>query len=82
MPSQKITEAKADKQSKMEKVEIENKIEKAPKTVKKAKDEFTKETYDFLHQVLVDFAIDTKHRPQLKVILQNAKAEPKNNSSI
>jgi hypothetical protein len=31
---------------------------------------------------LVDFAIDTKHRPQLKVILQNAKAEPKNNSSI
>jgi hypothetical protein len=82
VPSQKITEAKADKQSKMEKVEIENKIEKAPKTVKKAKDEFTKETYDFLHQVLVDFAIDTKHRPQLKVILQNAKAEPKNNSSI
>ncbi len=82
MPSQKITEAKADKQSKMEKVEIENKIEKAPKTVKKAKDEFTKETYDFLHQVLVDFAIDTKYRPQLKVILQNSKAEPKNNSSI
>jgi hypothetical protein len=82
VPSQKITEAKADKQSKMEKVEIENKIEKAPKTVKKAKDEFTKETYDFLHHVLVDFAIDTKYRPQLKVILQNAKAEPKNNSSI
>jgi len=82
VPSQKITEAKADKQSKMEKVELENKIEKAPKTVKKAKDEFTKETYDFLHQVLVDFAIDTKYRPQLKVILQNAKAEPKNNSSI
>jgi hypothetical protein len=82
VPSQKITEAKADKQSKMEKVEIENKIEKAPKTVKKAKDEFTKETYDFLHQVLVDFAIDTKYRPQLKVILQNSKAEPKNNSSI
>jgi hypothetical protein len=70
------------KQSKMEKIEIENKIEKAPKTVKKAKDEFTQETYDFLHQVLVDFAIDTKHRPQLKVILQNSKAEPKNNSSI
>ena len=82
MPSQKITEAKADKQSKMEKVELENKIEKTPKVVKKAKDEFTKETYDFLHQVLVDFAIDTKHRPQLKVILQNSKAEPKNNSSI
>lgn len=66
----------------MEKVELENKAEKAPKTVKKAKDEFTKETYDFLHQVLVDFAIDTKYRPQLKVILQNSKAEPKNNSSI
>jgi hypothetical protein len=66
----------------MEKVELENKIEKAPKVVKKAKDEFTKETYDFLHQVLVDFAIDTKYRPQLKVILQNSKAEPKNNSSI
>ena len=66
----------------MEKVELENKAEKASKTVKKAKDEFTKETYDFLHQVLVDFAIDTKHRPQLKVILQNSKAEPKNNSSI
>jgi predicted S18 family serine protease len=68
--------------NKAEKIELENKIEKAPKTVKKAKDEFTQETYDFLHQVLVDFAIDTKHRPQLKVILQNAKAEPKNNSSI
>ena len=66
----------------MEKVELENKIEKTPKTVKKAKDEFTQDTYDFLHQVLVEFAIDTKHRPQLKVILQNSKAEPKNNSSI
>jgi hypothetical protein len=66
----------------MEKVELENKIEKAPKTVKKAKDEFTQDTYDFLHQVLVDFAIDTKHRPKLKVILQNSKAEPKNSSSI
>ena len=41
----------------MEKVELENKIEKAPKTVKKAKDEFTQDTYDFLHQVLVDFLI-------------------------
>ena len=66
----------------MEKVELENKIEKAPKTVKKAKDELTQDTYDFLHQVLVDFAIDTKYRPQLKVILQNSKAEPKNSSSI
>ena len=71
-----------EKSSPPKKVEIENKIETAPKTVKKAKDEFTKETYDFLHQVLVDFAIDTKYRPQLKVILQNSKAEPKNNSSI
>lgn len=66
----------------MEKVELENKIEKAPKTVKKAKDEFTQDTYDFLHKVLVDFAIDTKYRPKLKVILQNSKTEPKNNSSI
>ena len=66
----------------MEKVELENKIEKAPKTVKKSKDEFTQDTYDFLHQVLVDFAIDTKYRPKLKVILQNSKAEPKNSSSI
>lgn len=31
----------------MEKVELENKIEKAPKTVKKYKDEFTQDTYDF-----------------------------------
>ena len=31
----------------MEKVELENKIEKAPKTVKKSKDEFTQDTYDF-----------------------------------
>ena len=66
----------------MEKVELENKIEKAFKTVKKSKDEFTQDTYDFLHQVLVDFAIDTKYRPQLKVILQNSKVEPKNSSSI
>ena len=64
----------------MENIELENKELKVAKTVKKNKDVFSQETSDFLHQVLVDFAIDMKHRPKLKEILASVKPETKSNS--
>ena len=64
----------------MEELELENKELKAPKTLKKNKDVFSQETYDFLFEVLVEFAIDMKHRPKLKEILAAVKPEAKNNS--
>jgi hypothetical protein len=64
----------------MEELELENKELKVAKTVKKNKDVFSQETFDFLHQVLVDFAIDMKHRPKLKEILASVKPESKSNS--
>jgi hypothetical protein len=68
------------KQNKMEELELENKELKTPKTVKKNKDVFSQETFDFLQQVLIDFAIDMKHRPKLKEILAATKPEAKSNS--
>ena len=64
----------------MEELELENKELKAPKTLKKNKDVFSQETFDFLQQVLIDFAIDMKHRPKLKEILASVKPETKSNS--
>ena len=64
----------------MEELELENKELKVAKTLKKNKDVFSQETSDFLHQVLVDFAIDMKHRPKLKEILAAVKPESKSNS--
>jgi len=64
----------------MEELELENKELKAPKTVKKNKDVFSQETFDFFNQVLTDFAIDMKHRPKLKEILASVKPESKSNS--
>jgi len=64
----------------MEELELENKELKVPKTLKKNKDVFSQETSDFLHQVLVDFAIDMKHRPKLKEILAATKPESNSNS--
>jgi hypothetical protein len=64
----------------MEELELENKELKVPKTVKKNKDVFSQETFNFLNQVLVDFAIDMKHRPKLKEVLANVKPETKSNS--
>jgi hypothetical protein len=64
----------------MEELELENKELKATKTVKKNKDVFSQETFDFLQQVLIDFAIDMKHRPKLKEILASVKPETKSNS--
>jgi hypothetical protein len=64
----------------MEELELENKELKVPKTVKKNKDVFSQETFNFLNQVLIDFAIDMKHRPKLKEILANVKPETKSNS--
>lgn len=64
----------------MEELELENKELKTPKTLKKNKDVFSQETSDFLYQVLVDFAIDMKHRPKLKEILAATKPESKSNS--
>jgi hypothetical protein len=64
----------------MEELELENKELKAPKTVKKNKDVFSQETFDFFNQVLTDFAIDMKHRPKLKEILASVKLESKSNS--
>jgi len=64
----------------MEELELENKELKVAKTVKKNKDVFSQETFGYLHQVLVDFAIDMKHRPKLKEILAAAKPESKSNS--
>ena len=59
---------------------MENKELKAPKTVKKNKDVFSQETYDFLFEVLVEFGIDMKFRPKLKEILASVKPESKSNS--
>ena len=64
----------------MENLELENKELKVPKTVKKNKDVFSQETFDFFNQVLIDFAIDMKHRPKLKEILASVKPEAKSNS--
>ena len=64
----------------MENLELENKELKVAKTVKKNKDVFSQETFDFFHQVLIDFAIDMKHRPKLKEILASVKPEAKSNS--
>jgi len=64
----------------MEELELENKELKVAKTVKKNKDVFSQETFDFLQQVLTDFAIDMKHRPKLKEILASVKPESKSNS--
>lgn len=64
----------------MENLDLENKEIKVNKTVKKNKDVFSPETFEFLQQVLIDFAIDMKHRPKLKEILRNAKPEAKSNS--
>lgn len=64
----------------MENLELENKEVKVNKTVKRNKDVFSPETFEFLQQVLTDFAIDMKHRPKLKEILRNAKPEAKINS--
>ncbi len=52
----------------MEELELENKALNVAKTLKKNKDVFSQETSDFLHQVLIDFAIDMKHRPKLKEV--------------
>jgi hypothetical protein len=64
----------------MEELELENKELKPSKTVKKEKDVFSKETYDFLFEVLVEFGVDMKFRPKLKQILADAKTETKSNS--
>jgi hypothetical protein len=64
----------------MEELNLENKELKAPKTVKKNKDVFSQETYDFLFEVLVEFGIDMKFRPKLKEILASVKPESKSNS--
>ena len=64
----------------MEELNLENKELKAPKTVKKNKDVFSQETYDFLFEVLVEFGIDVKYRPKLKEILASVKPESKSNS--
>jgi len=64
----------------MEELELENKELKAPKTVKKNKDVFSQETYDFLFEILVEFGIDVKYRPKLKEILASVKPESKSNS--
>jgi hypothetical protein len=64
----------------MEELELENKAEKTPKLVKKTKDFFSTDTYEFLTQVLTDFAIEPKHRPKLKEILASVKPETKSNS--
>lgn len=64
----------------MENIELENKAEKAPKAIKKTKDFFSADTYEFLTQVLTDFAIEPKHRPKLKEILASVKPETKSNS--
>ena len=50
----------------MENLELENKELKAPKNSEEKQRCFSQETFDFLHQVLIDFAIDMKHRPKLK----------------
>ena len=64
----------------MEELELENKELKVAKTVKKNKDIFSQETYDFLFEVLVEFGIDMKYRPKLKEILASVKPESKSNS--
>lgn len=53
----------------MEKIEIENKSEKAPKVTKKQKEFVSEETIVMFEEILKDYAIDLKYRPFIKQLV-------------
>ena len=57
----------------MEKIEIENKAEKAPKLTKKQKEFVTNETIEMFENILKDYAIDLKYRPFIKQLVNEYK---------
>ena len=72
---QKINQLKniTDKENNMEKIEIENKAEKAPKVTKKQKEFVTNETIEMFENILKDYAIDLKYRPFIKQLVNEYK---------
>lgn len=58
-----------DKADNMEKIEIENKAEKAPKVTKKQKEFVSEETIVMFEEILKDYAIDLKYRPFIKQLV-------------
>lgn len=68
---QKINQLKniTDKEDNMEKIEIENKAEKAPKVTKKQKEFVSEETIVMFEEILKDYAIDLKYRPFIKQLV-------------
>ena len=58
-----------DKEDNMEKIEIENKAEKAPKVTKKQKEFVSEETIVMFEEILKDYAIDLKYRPFIKQLV-------------
>ena len=57
------------KEDNMEKIEIENKAEKAPKVTKKQKEFVSEETIVMFENILKDYAIDLKYRPFIKQLV-------------
>jgi hypothetical protein len=53
----------------MDKIELENKVEKAPKVTKKQKEFVSEETIVMFEEMLKDYAVDLKYRPYIKQLV-------------
>lgn len=53
----------------MDKIELENKAEKAPKITKKQKEFVSEETIVMFEEMLKDYAVDLKYRPYIKQLV-------------
>jgi hypothetical protein len=53
----------------MDKIELENKAEKAPKVTKKQKEFVSEETIVMFEEMLKDYAVDLKYRPYIKQLV-------------
>lgn len=53
----------------MDKIELENKAEKAPKVTKKQKEFVSDETIVMFEEMLKDYAVDLKYRPYIKQLV-------------
>ena len=57
----------------MEELELENKVEKAPKATKKAKEFVSNETIELIQSILDDGTVDLKWREALKAQVKKYK---------
>ena len=53
----------------MDKIELENKADKAPKVTKKQKEFVSEETIVMFEEMLKDYAVDLKYRPYIKQLV-------------